>query len=134
LQGKGHDGAAQNLYLHVPWFNDGDSGGHNSVNPTREEIKEYVLATMQELCRDWDYSRPVGPSSRLFTELGLESLDAVVLGTIIQEHFQKPLPFAELLADIGREQRDLSIDELVDFVDQHLNRVQLETEPTGSVQ
>lgn len=104
------------------------------MKPTREEIQEYVLATLQELCRDWDYSRPVGPGSLLFTELGLESLDAVVLGTIIQEHFQKPLPFAELLAEIGREQRDLSITQLVDFVDQHLNRVSLETQPTGRVQ
>jgi len=104
------------------------------VKPTREEIQDYMLATLQELCRDWDYSRPVGPGSLLFTELGLESLDAVVLGTIIQEHFQKPLPFAELLAEIGREQRDLSIMELVDFVDQHLNRVPLATQPTGRVQ
>ncbi len=104
------------------------------MTATREEIQEYVLATLQELCRDWDYSRPVGPASLLFSELGLESLDAVVLGTIIQEHFQKPLPFAELLSEIGREQRDLSILELVDFVDQHLNRVPLEAGPAGRVQ
>lgn len=104
------------------------------LTATREEIQEYVLATLRDLCRDWDYSRPVGPGSLLFTELGLESLDAVVLGTIIQEHFQKPMPFAELLAEIGREQRDLSIAQMVDFVDQHLNRVPLEAGPTGKVQ
>jgi len=104
------------------------------VKPTRDEIQDYVLRTLQELCHDWDYSRPVGPSSLLFTELGLESLDAVVLGTIIQEHFQKPLPFSELLAEIGREQRDLSIMELVDFVDLHLKEAPLEAESTGKVQ
>jgi acyl carrier protein len=104
------------------------------VKPTREEIQDYVLATLQELCRDWDYSRPVGPGSLLFSELGLESLDAVVLGTIIQEHFQQPLPFAELLAEIGREQRDLSIQELVDFVDRSLQQAAVETKPAGSVQ
>ncbi len=104
------------------------------MKPTHEEIQEYVLATLQELCRDWDYSRPVGPGSLLFSELGLESLDAVVLGTIIQEHFQKPLPFAELLAEIGREQRDLSIQELVDFVHQNVNQASLETRPAGRVQ
>jgi acyl carrier protein len=104
------------------------------LKPTHEEIQDYVLATLQELCRDWDYSRPVGPGSLLFSELGLESLDAVVLGTIIQEHFQTPLPFAELLAEIGREQRDLSIQELVDFVDQHLNQASLESRPAGTVQ
>jgi acyl carrier protein len=102
--------------------------------PTRDEIQDYLLATLQELCRDWDYSSPVGPSSLLFTELGLESLDAVVLGTIIQEHFQRPLPFAELLAEVGREQRDLSIAELVEFVDRNLNPVPLETGSTGRVQ
>jgi len=102
--------------------------------PTRDEIQDYLLATLQELCRDWDYSSPVSPSSLLFTELGLESLDAVVLGTIIQEHFQRPLPFAELLAEVGREQRDLSIAELVDFVDRNLNQVPLETGSTGRVQ
>jgi acyl carrier protein len=101
--------------------------GDNSVKPTRQEIQDYVLATLQELCRDWDYSRPVGPDSLMFSELGLESLDAVVLGTSIQEHFQQPLPFAELFAEIGRDQRDLSITELVDFVDHNLSQIALET-------
>jgi acyl carrier protein len=104
------------------------------VKPTREEIQDYLLATLQELGRDWDYSRPVGPGSLLFSELGLESLDAVVLGTIIQEHFHQPLPFAELLSEIGREQRDLSIQELVDFVDRNLQQAAMETKPAGSVQ
>ncbi len=104
------------------------------MKPTRDEIQDYILATLQELSRDWDYSRPVGPDSLLFTELGLESLDAVVLGTTIQEHFQKPLPFSELLSEIGRDQRDLSIKELVDFVDLHLKETPLEKEPTGRVQ
>ena len=90
-------------------------------NGTREEILEYVLGTLQEISKDWDYSRHVGPDSRLFSELGLESLDAVILGTVIQEHFQKQMPFGEMLAEIGRQRRDLSIMQLVDFVDQHLN-------------
>jgi len=52
--------------------------------------------------------------------LGFESLDAVILGTSIQEHYQTQMPFAELLSEIGQQQRDLSINELVDFVDRHL--------------
>lgn len=104
------------------------------MNPTRQEIQDYVLNKLSELCRDWDYSNPVSPSSLLFKELGLESLDAVVLGTNIQEHFGRPLPFAELLAEIGRLQRDLSIAELAEFVDKHLNDAHLETTPTGRLQ
>ena len=75
---------------------------------------------MSELTEDWDYPDPVRPESKLFTELGFESLDAVVLCTAIQEHYQTPMPFAELLAEIGQQQRDLSIDELTSFVDTHL--------------
>ncbi len=104
------------------------------MNPTRDEIRAYVMSTIEGLCRDWDYSRPLGPDSLLFTELGFESLDAVVLGTNIQEHFGRPLPFAELFAEIGRLQRDLSIGELVDFVDRNCRAVRPEPTPTGRLQ
>jgi phosphopantetheinyl transferase/acyl carrier protein len=90
------------------------------MRPSRQEILEYLLQKMGELTEDWDYPDPVGPESKLFTELGFESLDAVVLCTAIQEHYQTPMPFAELLAEIGQQQRDLSIDELADFVNTHL--------------
>ena len=90
------------------------------MRPSRQEILDYLLQKMGELTQDWDYPDPVRPESKLFTELGFESLDAVVLCTAIQEHYQTPMPFAELLAEIGQEQRDLSIDELTDFVHTHL--------------
>ena len=90
------------------------------MRPSRREILDYLLQKMGELTEDWDYPDPVRPESLLFTELGFESLDAVVLCTAIQEHYQTPMPFAELLAEIGQQQRDLSIKELADFVDTHL--------------
>lgn len=90
------------------------------MRPSRQEILDYLLQKMGELTQDWDYPDPVSPQSLLFTELGFESLDAVVLCTAIQEHYQTPMPFAELLAEIGQQQRDLSIDELTDFVNTHL--------------
>ena len=90
------------------------------MRPSRQEILDYLLQKMGELTEDWDYPDPVRAESKLFTELGFESLDAVVLCTAIQEHYQTPMPFAELLAEIGQQQRDLSIDELTDFVNTHL--------------
>ncbi|MGC9947898.1 MAG: hypothetical protein ABSF64_16150 [Bryobacteraceae bacterium] len=87
------------------------------MKPTQPEILAYVLKTVQDLCQDWDYADPVGPQSLLFSGLGLESLDAVVLCNHIQEHYQATMmPFAELLSDIGQKQRDLSIAELAEFV------------------
>ena len=96
------------------------------MRPSRQEILDYLLNKMGELTQDWDYPDPVRPESKLFTELGFESLDAVVLCTAIQEHYQTPMPFAELLAEIGQQQRDLSINELTDFVNTHLG------DPTGA--
>jgi acyl carrier protein/phosphopantetheinyl transferase (holo-ACP synthase) len=90
------------------------------MRPSRQEILDYLLQKMGELTQDWDYPDPVRPESLLFTELGFESLDAVVLCTAIQEHYQTPMPFAELLADIGQQRRDLSLEELADFVHTHL--------------
>ena len=90
------------------------------MRPSRQEILDYLLQKMGELTQDWDYPDPVRPESKLLTELGFESLDAVVLCTAIQEHYQTPMPFAELLAEIGQQQRDLSIAQLTDFVNTHL--------------
>ena len=100
------------------------------MKPTQPEVLSYVLSTVQGLCQDWDYADPVGPESQLFTGLGMESLDAVVLCTAIQEHYQTTMPFAELLAEIGQNQRDLSIMELAQFAYQHLKPV-AEAEPLG---
>jgi acyl carrier protein len=59
--------------------------------------------------------------TRFFADLGLASIDAVVLGEAIQTHYNRPLPFTDLMAEIGRRtDRDLSIGELVAFVSEHL--------------
>jgi len=99
------------------------------MKTNRKEILDYVLKTIEDLAHDWDYSSAITPDSLLFTELGLESLDVVVLGTAIQEHYRFQMPFAEFLAELGREQRDVSIAELVDFVDKYLNADIREAEP-----
>jgi acyl carrier protein len=86
------------------------------MRSSRDAIYVHVRDLLVKLAEDWDSARPVGPDTRLFSELGFESLDAVVLGTSIQEHYQRSMPFAELLAELGQQQRDLSVRELVDFV------------------
>lgn len=45
----------------------------------------------------------------------------MVLATAIQEHYQTQMPFAELLAEIGQQQRNLSIHELAAFTRRHVN-------------
>ncbi len=91
------------------------------MKKSREDILADIVSLLQDLSKEWDYTGHMGPQTLLFSELGLESLDAVVLGTALQERYQKEMPFAQLLAEVGqREFRYLAIGELVDFVDTHL--------------
>jgi acyl carrier protein len=87
--------------------------------PARHEIETYLVGLLKQLMRDWDSEREITASTRLFGELGFESLDAVVLGTAIQDHYGQAMPFSQLLAEIGERGRDLSVDELVAFVQTH---------------
>jgi acyl carrier protein len=91
------------------------------MTPTRDEILKAVLDLLQQTARDWEYDRPLDASTRLFADLAFESLDLVVLGAAVQEHFGQTFPFAELFAEIGqREERDLTIGEWVGYIQAHL--------------
>lgn len=69
-----------------------------------------------------EYLDPIGPSTRFFADLGLASIDAIVLGETLQERYGQPLPFGELMAELGsRQDRDLSMRELAAFLSRHLN-------------
>ena len=66
-------------------------------------------------------STTIDEGTRFFADLGLASIDAVVLSEAIQSHYGRPLPFNDLMAEIGRRtDRDLSIGELVEFLREHL--------------
>ena len=68
-----------------------------------------------------DFLGSVGPETRFFADLGLASIDTVVLGESLQHHYGRTLPFADLMAELGqRTHRDLAIGELVDFLHRHL--------------
>ncbi len=92
------------------------------MTATHDSIMTEVLQLLNQLARDWEYSGDITPATFLFADLGFESIDAVVLGSHIQEHYHQPFPFPELLAELGRrEVKDIQIGELVQFIHQHLN-------------
>jgi len=91
------------------------------MQTTDVQILEEVLALMAQLADDWEYGGELTRATRLLADLGLESLDLVVLGTAIQERYGR-LPFTEFLAEIGQRppaERDVSVGELVAFVSRH---------------
>lgn len=80
-----------------------------------------ILELMKQLAGDWEYSGSITADTGLIADLGLESLDLVVLGTAIQQRYGR-LPFAEYLAEIGQrplEERDVTVGELVAYVCQY---------------
>lgn len=83
-----------------------------------------ILADLTEILSDFqgrEYSDPITLDTRFFADLGLASIDAVVLGEQLQEHYGQPLPYADLMADLGRrDDRDLTVGELGAFLQKHL--------------
>jgi acyl carrier protein len=91
------------------------------MKPTRDQILERVLDLLRGVARDWDFAGQLTGETRLFADLAFESLDLVVLGASVQEHFGQRFPFSEFFADIGqRAVRDLTVLEWVEFIEQHL--------------
>lgn len=92
------------------------------------QILAEVLAMVDDLAGDWEYDGPITPHTYFLAEMGLESLDIVVLGTMIQARYGR-LPFAEWLAEIGERpvaERDVNVAALVSFIAAHRRLVAVE--------
>lgn len=92
---------------------------------SQDAVLSDVVSLLSSLARDWEYSGEISPETFLFADLGFESIDAVVLASHVQNHYQRQLPFPQLLAELGRrEVKDISIGELVEFIHGHLDGTQ----------
>jgi acyl carrier protein len=100
---------------------------------TREQILAEVLELLNAVVQDWEFEGTVGANTRLFADLAFESLDLVILGAKVQEHFKQSFPFPQFFADLGRrEVRDLTIGEWVDFIERHLQQPVAAGTPAGA--
>jgi acyl carrier protein len=90
------------------------------TEPDRE-VLEGILALLSEAQGDWEYDGEIGPDTRFVADLGLESLEIVVLSTMVQQQYGR-LPFPQFFDEIGQrpvEERDVSVVELARFVCEH---------------
>ncbi|MBN9121116.1 MAG: acyl carrier protein [Planctomycetes bacterium] len=83
-----------------------------------------LLADLAEVVRqtfpDRDLPEPVEPSTRVFGDLGLASIEIVVLAERLDAYFGRRLPFGTFLKGLrDRGAEDLSVGELVAFLQQH---------------
>jgi acyl carrier protein len=84
-------------------------------------VLEGILGLLAEMKEDWEYTGEIAPETYFVADLGLESLEIVVLATMIQQQYGR-LPFPEFFDEIGQrpvENRDVTVAELVEFVCTH---------------
>jgi acyl carrier protein len=89
----------------------------------RETVKSSLMKMLMELREDWEYSAELTEKTGIFRDLGFESIDAVALGSEIEEHFGQTLPFAAFLTRAGEQQlEDITIGNLLDFLMANLDK------------
>ena len=94
------------------------------MKKSREEVLADVLLLLRGLADDWEYNGDITQDTCFLADMGLRSLDVVVLGIAVQERYKQVLPFPALFAEIGqRERRDASVGEWVDFIHTHLDDI-----------
>jgi acyl carrier protein len=95
--------------------------GRDKVEVTREQIGADLQKICNEIMGDWEYSGEITLETRLFADLGLESIDVVALGAAIEEHYRRNFPFAQWLTQL-REQRvdDIHVKDVIEFLHDNL--------------
>ncbi len=92
------------------------------------QVLQAILALLEEAQGDWEYTGEIGADTYFVADLGLESLEIVVLSTMVQQQFGK-LPFPQFFEEIGQrpiDERDLTVADVAMFVCEHRQPTQLE--------
>jgi acyl carrier protein len=88
---------------------------------TPEQITRDLAGVMAAAFPDRDLPAAVGPDTRIFADLGLASIDVVVLGERLEQFYGRRLPFGSFLAGLRtRGADDLELGELVAFLQEHV--------------
>ena len=89
--------------------------------PTLEDVFSVIVHFIKELSYDWEYSGKITQETTLLSDLGFESIDAVALGTAIEDYYNKKIPFAQYLSDLEEKGvSDISLGEFARFIQKHL--------------
>src|SRR5260370_14200594 len=92
-----------------------------SMKATRDEVHTYLLELMHSMVDEWDDSEPISEQSSILGNLNWRSIEIVYLVRAVQQHFGQVLPFQEFLQGVEqREDQDVSVRELVDFIHDNL--------------
>ncbi|WP_299566494.1 hypothetical protein [Enterovirga sp.] len=89
-----------------------------------------VLQDLRELLRDFngkEYSEEIGPKTLFFADLGMVSIDAVILAETLETRHGRRFAFGEFLADLRRRGvRDIAVGDLVAFLHEQMSHSEAE--------
>ena len=84
---------------------------------TYNTIRADLLHIMRQLREDWDSSGEINDYTGIFRDLGFESIDLVALGSMLEEHFNRTLPFAEFLTKAREDHvEDITVGAMLEFL------------------
>jgi acyl carrier protein len=88
--------------------------------PTLQQVMDH-LALLLSNFNGREYSGGIGPETLFFADLGMMSIDAVVLAETLEKHYGRRFPFPQFLAQLGqRGAEDMAVGELAAFLYQNL--------------
>jgi acyl carrier protein len=84
-----------------------------------------IIADLQGILRnfeDREYSGPIGPETLFFGDLGFASIEAVILGERLEEHYGQKIPFNKFLAELMQSgAEDIAVGKLAEFLERELS-------------
>lgn len=89
-----------------------------------EAITEAVIHILKDMTSEWDMQLdgPIGPKTRLVSELQFESIDVVQFVVAIEERFKRRgMPFEQMLMHDGRYVDEITVEQTAEFLHRHLN-------------
>jgi len=89
---------------------------------SEEEVLADIINVLNDLTGDWEYSGEITGDTYLLADLEFESIDAVALGTAIEEHYGRSIPFAQYLGELAEQGvQDIRVSDFTQFIHQQLN-------------
>lgn len=86
-----------------------------------ETIYDDLRTVMARTFPDREYSGEVGPGTLLFGDIGLASIEFVVMAEKLEGYYGRKLPFGSFLIGLrDRGAKDVELGELVSFLQQHV--------------
>ena len=90
------------------------------AKPDKDTIFKDILTTLEKVGEDWEFSDEITLDTFLLEDLELESIDIVVLGEFLEEHYGQSFPFTEYITERAQQDvSDFTIGDMVDFIYSH---------------